>query len=118
MEKSNNPFLKFKTQLSIVWVVVQGILVALIQFGKLDPAMVETIKQLMVYATVIAGVVLTGHTVTDVSAIVTGAKDKAAADVATGASVVENVVAMAKEVKTPQDALALATKISEQYKAK
>jgi ABC-type lipopolysaccharide export system ATPase subunit len=69
----SNPLSKFKVQVTIVWMVVQGVLALLVQFGKLDPQMVEIIKQIMLYGTIVAGVVITGHTATDIMGIVQNA---------------------------------------------
>jgi len=71
---SSNPLYKFKVQVSIVWVVLQGILAALIYFGKLDASTAEMIKQVMVGVTVIAGLVITGHAATDIAGVVSSAK--------------------------------------------
>jgi cell division protein ZapA (FtsZ GTPase activity inhibitor) len=78
-----NPLTKFKVQVTLAWVVIQAVLLLLVQFGKLDAQMAEMIKQSMVYLTIIVGVVLTGHTVTDITAMVSAAKDDAAGKIDT-----------------------------------
>lgn len=110
--------MKFKSQVAIVWVVLQGVLAALIYFAKLDPAMAETIKQLMVSVTVIAGVVLTGHTVTDVFGIVSQAKVDSSATVTDAQKKINSLAHVVDLIKQPgmlmpEKAAAAVNKITE-----
>ncbi len=114
----SNPLSKFKVQVTIAWVIVQAVLVLLVQFGKLDAQMAEIIKQCMVYVSIAAGVLITGHTVTDITALVNGAKGDATDKVAAVNTIKDFLLQNIGTVKTPQDVENVIKKIADQISTK
>jgi len=63
-----NFFQKFKIQVGMIGVVLEIIGVVVAQF--VAPEVAELVKQVMLYVAILVGVIITGHTVTDVTALI------------------------------------------------